>query len=105
MRIELGIIGRVGAVMPAHVPRDYVIAAGKRFHLSRPHPGARAIAMREQDGRALTALLVINIDSIAIEIRHDSSAVGSRAWLVADATRSELANRVADTQARRKIAW
>jgi hypothetical protein len=34
--------------------------------------------MREQDRGTLAALFVINVDSVAIEIRHESSGVASR---------------------------
>src|ERR1700691_1591155 len=52
VRVEHRIIRRIGAVVPAHIPCDYVIAIRERGHLAGPHPRARAIAVREENRRA-----------------------------------------------------
>ena len=70
VRIERRIVGRVGAVVAAHVPRDHVVAVRQLLRLTLPHSRAGAVAMREQNGWPGAMLLVVDAHAIAIEIRH-----------------------------------
>ncbi len=68
VRIERRIVGRIGAVVPAHVPRDHVIAVRQRVHLTLPHARAGAVSVREQHGRSRAVLFVVDAYAVAIEI-------------------------------------
>src|SRR5260370_772187 len=61
--------------MAAHVPEDPPIAVGERGDLPVPHPGGRAIAVRQQEGRAGTVAFIVNGDPVAVDRRHDEAPV------------------------------
>lgn len=70
--IALQLLGRIRAVMTAHVPGDEVVVIGKRLHLPTPHSRAGAVAMTQQYRGTCSAFLVIDAHTVAIEIRHSA---------------------------------
>ena len=46
VRIERRIVGRVGAVVAAHIPRDQMVAVRQRVQLTLPHARAGAVSVR-----------------------------------------------------------
>ena len=73
-------IGRVVALaVAAHVPDDDPVARDEGGNLPVPHPAGGAVAVAEQDRRAMPVILVIDLDTVAIEKRHAPSGCRIRA--------------------------
>src|ERR1700735_3877727 len=59
MRVERRIVGRVGAVVAAHVPCDQMVAVRQRVQLTLPHARAGAVSLWLKKTRARAPRLVV----------------------------------------------
>ena len=56
--------------MATKIPAHHAIAIGEGGPLARPHSAARAVAVGQQEGRAVTLDFVVNDDAVAVDLRH-----------------------------------
>src|SRR5262245_15161415 len=62
---------RVGALaVAAHIPYHDLVAGVEGRELTVPHAAGGAVAVREQNGRAVPVHFVVDGDAIAVERRH-----------------------------------
>ena len=62
---------RAGSLpVPAHVPGDHAVVLGQRRQLPCPHLGGRAVAVAEQNRRALALRLVEDLDTVSLNRGH-----------------------------------
>ena len=64
------ILGRISLSVPAHVPDDQSVIGGQDVDLAGPHLRCGAVAVREQDGRPVTADLVVDADAVTVDSGH-----------------------------------
>ncbi len=74
LRVQVGIGRRLALAVTAHVPHDHAPArVGERADLATPHLGRGGVAVAQQhDGVTLAVHLVVELDAVAIEERHQS---------------------------------
>ena len=72
--LRLAVAGRViraGSLpVPAHVPGDHPVLLRQRRQLPCPHLGGRAVAVAEQNRRALALRLVEDLDTVSLDRGH-----------------------------------
>src|SRR5215831_974047 len=66
-----GALFRVSALtVAAHIPNDDLVAGLEGRDLTVPHSAGGAVAVREQNGRAVPVHFVVDGDAIAVKCRH-----------------------------------